>query len=204
MKKVVLVSLLFFAVLAVQAQVTFKPGVRLGANFSQITNTELGSRTDFYIGGFGALKLSKFYTLQPEITYSRQGGEGDVRVYDNNTGDYTNQNLDVKLQYLSFCALSKFTFNDSFNVHLGPTFDIITNSDRYTYNDVDLGVTLGLGYTLPFGLGIEARVKKGLIEAVDTYSYNYDNSYYYDGNTGTNLVFSLGLSYSFEVTGSSK
>lgn len=203
MKKVLLVSLLFFAVAAVQAQVTFKPGIRAGVNLSQITNTDLDSKTDFYVGGFAALKLSKFYTLQPEINYSRQGAEGDVRVYDNNTGDYTNKNIDVKLQYLSFCALSKFTFNDSFNVHVGPTFDIITNSDRNTYNDVDLGVTLGLGYTLPFGLGIEARVKKGIVEAVDTYDYS-NNDYYYDGNTGTNLVFSLGLSYSFEVTGTTK
>ena len=204
MKKILLIALLFFAAVSVEAQVTLRPGIRAGANLSSITNTNLDSKADFYVGGFAALKLSRFYTLQAEINYSRQGGKGDAMIYDNNTGNYTNSNADISLQYISLSALNKFTLTDNFNVHVGPTFDILTNSSRYAYNDIDLGITAGIGYTLPMGLTIEARVKKGLIETVDSYYYNDSNNYYYSGNSGTNLVFSLGVSYSFQVTGSSK
>ncbi|MEZ0130174.1 hypothetical protein AB9T88_10605 [Flavobacterium sp. LBUM151] len=68
--------LAFFAFAKTQAQVTFRPGIQAGINISKITDSGLDSKTDFYIGAFGALKLSKFYTLQPEITYSKQGGKG--------------------------------------------------------------------------------------------------------------------------------
>lgn len=34
------------------SQVTIKPGVRAGANFANITNTDLDDKTDFYIGAF--------------------------------------------------------------------------------------------------------------------------------------------------------
>ena len=204
MKKILLIALLFFAAVSVEAQVTLRPGIRAGANLSSITGTDLDSKLDFYIGGFAALKLSKFYTLQPEVTYSRQGGKGDISLYDSNTGTYSQRNVDLSLQYISLSAISKFTLTDSFNVHIGPTFDIITNSNNYAYDDIDLGITAGVGYTLPMGLTIEARVKKGIVEAVDTYYYSNNDDNYYGGGNGTNLVFSLGVSYSFQVTGSSK
>jgi len=202
MKKTLLFTLLFFAVISVQGQVTLRPGIRAGANLAKLTGVNLDSKVDFYVGGFAALKLSRFYTLQPEINYSRQGARGNIKVYDNN-GNYISKHGDLSLQYISLVGLNKFTLSDKFNVHIGPTFDIVTNSNRYAYNDIDLGITAGIGYTLPIGLTIEARIKKGLIEAVDSYNYNNDD-YYYDGSSGTNLVFSLGVSYSFQVTGTSK
>ncbi|MFD2602212.1 outer membrane beta-barrel protein [Flavobacterium suzhouense] len=203
MKKLLLFSMLVFAAFAAEAQVTFKPGLRAGVNFSRITDTNLDGKTDFYVGGFGALKLSRFYTLQPEITYSRQGAKGDALVYNDIDGSYSPQNVDISIQYISLSALSKFTFNDRFNVHVGPTFDIVANSGRYVYNDVDLGITAGIGYTLPMGLTIEARVKKGIIEPVDSY-YFQDNYNYNDDLYATNIVFSVGVSYSFDVTGTTK
>lgn len=32
------------------SQIEFNPGVRAGANFANITNTDFDSKTDFYIG----------------------------------------------------------------------------------------------------------------------------------------------------------
>ncbi|WP_346983397.1 outer membrane beta-barrel protein [Chryseobacterium sp. POE27] len=76
------------------AQVTFNPGIRAGANFSHFTNKaqwysyldfdysnsaeakmDFKTKTDFYIGLFGNIRFAKFYALQPEINYSRQGGK---------------------------------------------------------------------------------------------------------------------------------
>lgn len=203
MKKTLLFAFLLLAAISAEAQVTFKPGLRAGVNFSQITNTDLGNKTDFYVGAFGALKLSRFYTLQPEINYSRQGGKGNIIVYDG-LQNAESRNVDISLNYVSLSAMNKFTFSDEFNLHVGPTFDIITNSKNNYSTEVDMCLAAGIGYTLPMGLTIEARVKKGIIDVVDSYyTGNYYNSLSDYGST-TNLVFSVGLSYSFEVKGATK
>ncbi len=211
MKKKLLCAFFLLSLIPASAQVTLKPGIRAGANFSTITNTELDTKTDFYIGAYAALKLSRFYTMQPEITYSRQGAEGNISTYvnqyDYNTGYdtsyYTTNNVDLELQYISLALINKFTLTNSFNIHVGPTFDIIANKRPYINADVDLGITAGVGCTLPIGLTIEARVKKGIIDVIDNYYYDYNNNYN-DYGSPTNLVFSIGASYSFDVTGSTK
>lgn len=204
MKKTLLFAFFLLSAISATAQVTIKPGIRAGANFSTLTNTDLDAKTDFYVGGFAAIKLTKFYTMQPEVTYSRQGAEGQLRTSDNN-GNTIYRNADIELQYISLALVNKFTLTDNFNIHLGPTFDIIANSPGYLNADVDLGLTAGVGYTLPFGLTIEARVKKGIVNVLDDYYYNYDYNYNdYGWDNSTNLVFSVGVSYSFKVTGATK
>lgn len=201
MKKLTLL-LLCFVGFAASAQVTFKPGIRAGANLSRLTQSDFDTRTDFYVGGFGAIKFTRFYTLQPELTYSRQGGKGEGSFYDWNTGVSTSYKGDIEIQYLSFGLTNKFTFNDAINIHVGPFFDFETGSNVNTNAEVDMGIMAGVGYTLPFGLTIEARVKKGLIDVLE--SDDYDDFYFTD-DYNTNFMFQLGLSYSFDmITGTTK
>ena len=109
MKKVAIATLLcFFGLTQVNAQVSFKPGLRAGLNLSHFKQTDdsdedFKSKSDFYIGGFGELKLTKYYTLQPEITYSRQGSKYEYRGSSNSTT--------FDATYLSFAVVNKFTFN---------------------------------------------------------------------------------------------
>lgn len=199
MKKITLLLLCLTGFFTANAQVTFKPGIRAGVNFATLTQTEFDTRTDFYVGGFGAIKFTRFYTLQPEINYSRQGA-GEGSYFD----DFNNNNVNfdkVELNYLSLGLVNRFTFNDQFDVHFGPTFDIQTSSNVRTNSDVDLGLTAGIGYTLPFGLTIEARVKKGIIDVLES-DYYYDGWYVDDYNT--NFLFQVGLSYSFSAKGTTK
>jgi hypothetical protein len=203
MKKTLLFGFLFLAAIAANAQVTFKPGLRAGANFSKITNTDLDYKTDFYVSAFGAIKLTKFYTMQPEIGYSRQGAEGSFSYSE--SGAELTENVDISLNYVTFSFINKFTLTDAINVHVGPTFDIGTGTKDYLEDDVDVGITAGIGYTFPFGLGIEARVKKGFVDITDDYYYDdYNYNYDYDENINSNLVFQVGVTYSFDVTGSTK
>lgn len=203
MKKTLLFSFLLLSLFTATAQVTFKPGFRVGANFAKVTNTDLDTKTDFYVGAIGALKLSRFYTMQPEIGYSRQGAKGDLTYYDSYSGVYYSENVDIKLEYVTLALINKFTLTDAINVHVGPTFEIGTNTRNVYEDDVDLGLTAGIGYTLPFGLSIEARVKKGLIDVMDEYYYDDSGYYYYEDDTNTNLVFQVGVSYTFTVSGAS-
>lgn len=203
MKNKLLFAFFMLGLFTASAQVTFKPGFRAGVNFSKLTNTDLDTKTDFYVGAIGALKLTRFYTMQPEIGYSRQGAEGNLSYYDSYNGETYTENIDVKLEYVTFTLINKFTFTDAINFQVGPTFDIGTNANNAYEGNVDLGVTAGLGYTLPFGLSIEARVKKGIVDVLDTYYYNDGSGYYYEDHSNTNLVFQVGLSYTFDVKGAS-
>jgi hypothetical protein len=226
MKKIIIALFVLFGIAQSQAQVTFRPGIRAGVNFSHFTdgdfdnNTfytdvngnpiriprdEFKSKTDFYVGLYGALRLTRFYTLQPEVNYSRQGSK--IVSYDPSNGSKFSGQID--LSYISVGIINKFTFNDRFNIHVGPTIDVITeksgdidapfnnNNDYYYYDgifydtesDIDLSFVLGVGINFTKSLGLEARVKKGIIPVLDL---NDDH---------TNVVFSAGLTYTFDMSG---
>ncbi len=233
MKKIATVVLLLSGVALAQAQVSFRPGVRAGVNFSNLTESEDNRRieydpetnlnyregtqfeglTSFYVGLYGALKLTRFYTLQPELNYTRQGAEAKVLDYNTYTHKYSTYRQNMELSYLSIGVMNKFTFG-GFDIHVGPSLDFIVDKSRddlfgtgfdpeygYIYNpdymttesDVDLALTLGLGYSFTKNLGIEARVKQGLIPVLDFWN---------DGNR--NVVFSAGLTYTFNVSAEPK
>jgi len=198
MKRIVIAFLFFFGLTQVNAQVIFKPGLRAGLNLSKITQSNVSTRADFYIAGFGELKLTKYYTLQPEISYSKQGGNDVlVEVYNNQTGNYDAFKQDISVDYISFAIVNKFTFNDKFNMHFGPTIDFQAGQNRFTQSDVDLAFLLGLGFNVTKDLSIEARLKKGIIDIYET-DYFSNNSYDV-GNYNTNFLFQLGVSYSFDL-----
>lgn len=206
MKKI---TLLLLCVLGfqVQAQVTVKPGVRAGLNISNFTNTDFDNRTDFYVGGLVAIKLANFYTLQPEITYSRQGAQGEIVDFSYNPA-YNSINVyrdvDYEIQYLSFAVMNKFRLVEGFHVAVGPSLDFRVGDNFDEINtdieDLDLGFIGGLGYTFPVGLTVEARYKFGFI---DIFGNNLYEDYYDEDNNGNyddiylNSVIQLGVSYAF-------
>lgn len=198
MKKLIAIVFILF-ISSVNAQVTFKPGLRAGAAFSTFSNTRSSYKSDFYIGGFGEIKLTRFYTLQPEITYSRQGSN-NVKAFIGytNDGEEIVGSKNLEIDYVSMAVINKFTFN-GFQVQVGPTLDFRTRDNlRYEKSDADLAMVAGFGYKVPLtGLTIEARIKKGLIDVIDSDYYNSDDSDYLFGDYNTNVSFQLGVSYAF-------
>lgn len=195
MKKITLLLLCFIGFSAA-AQVTFKPGIRAGASFSSISDANADLRQDFYVGGFGAIKFTRFYTLQPELTYARQGANNaDMYMYDSNAGMDVVYKKDIEIQYFSVGVINKITLSNSFNVHAGASLDFETGSNINSYNEVDFSLTAGIGYTLPFGLTIEARVKQGIIDVLESED---DFFYIYSNNDNRNFSLQLGLSYAFD------
>lgn len=200
----------------VNAQVTFRPGVRAGLNLSHLTdnndfdyyyeaartNVDYKNKADFYVGVYGALHLSKYYTLQPEINYSRQGATVEYSYH----GITTETKLN--LSYISVGLVNKFTFN-RISVQIGPTVDVIVDKSRtrqpylltdvydepygeYTYtetdSDLDLAFLAGIGVSITKNLGLEARIKKGVIPVIDLSDSNHDN-----------VVYSFGATYTFDL-----
>lgn len=198
MKKIFFVmTLLFTGLTTVEAQVSFKPGIRGGANFAKITQTESDFKTDFYVGIFGELKLGRFYALQPEIIYSNQGGSNmTVSYYDYNQVQEIVEKKDITFSYVSIGLVNKLNLPTGINFQLGPTFDIEANTHRYSNVGVDLAFVFGMAYNLTNNLAIEARLKKGIIDVFES-DYLYDNGYYEYDDYNTNFLFQIGLSYTF-------
>lgn len=159
-KSLILIAFLAFAG-SIYSQVTFKPGIRAGANYASISNIDQDSRFGVYAGIFGELKLGGFYALQPEINYSQQGSE------------------DIELAYLNIGVINKFfILPKSIPLYLliGPGFDINLDGDTTSYTtnystgvsfEADISFTGGVGFDFPFGLGVEARYKQGIIDTIN-------------------------------------
>ncbi|WPO80150.1 outer membrane beta-barrel protein [Flavobacterium sp. KACC 22761] len=192
------VTILFFIVLQqAQSQVSFNPGLRGGLSFSTISETKSTYKTDFYVGAFGEINITKIYALQPEISYSRQGSD-NVGYYFDNAEPRTVKFRDLQLGYLSFTLLNKFTFGPGIQIQFGPAVDVLVNDNLdkvEMYNDLSL--ITGLAYRLPSGLTFEARLKKGLFDVFDSSYYNDKNDYYLFGSYNTNVNIQLGISYAF-------
>lgn len=200
-KKLAIAVFLFFAITNIQAQVTFKPGVRAGLSLSTVSEMHANYRPDFYIGGFGEINLTKRYALQPEINYIRQGSNNVARNFiDPDTQTERTIHQDLQMSYLSIALLNKLKFAQ-FQVQFGPALDVLLSDNlafRKTYND--LSFVTGVAYKLPSGLGFEFRFKKGLLDVLDSdYYHNNSNSHYFFGDYNTNINFQIGISYSFET-----
>lgn len=197
-KLTVIVFFLFASIMS--AQVTFKPGLRAGASFSNFSNIRSDYKTDFYVGGFGEIKLTKFYTLQPEITYSQQGADNVKTIIRYNNGQDVIESRNLEIDYLSLAMINKFTFNGGFQLQVGPTLDFrLQDNLLYQKSDVDLAFIMGIAYKLKSGLTFEARFKKGLVDVLDSdiYESSRDNDEFWLADYNTNISFQLGISYPF-------
>lgn len=200
MKKITLIAfVLFIGLTTSQAQMKVSPGIRGGLNLSTLTNIDDNSmKSDYYIGGLVEIKFNKYFTLQPEITYSRQGSEGREYYFDTDSFE----NTKYELNYVTLGAVAKFNFGgQGFHVLAGPSLDIKTsdNFGRYGYDPIgtDFAFVGGLGYSFPNGLTFEARFKQGLVDIYGYDGIDYDD-YYYD-QVILNQVLQFGISYTFKV-----
>lgn len=199
-RKTLLLAIALAATTQLFAQKKVSPGIRAGVNVTTLSNIDADFKADFYAGGILSLNLGQRYTLQPELIYTRQGAS-NVTFVDEESGEPTGQE-NVTIQYLSLGVINKFYFVDGFHGLIGPSLDmkIGNNFPRIDFDDdeyggVDLGISLGLGYTLPIGLTFEGRFKTGMLDA-------FNNDYFlgmFDDpdEISLNRVFQLGVSYSF-------
>lgn len=210
MKRVVALFILCFSLQQAQAQfdgnrrVTAQPGVRAGLNLANFTNwqgTEV--RPDFYVGGMVSINFFKFYSLQPEINYSRQGAKYDYHQHTLLPPSGSSEQNDLEVQYLSFALMNKFYIVDEFHAIIGPSVDFKIGdnfSNQWfggSVSDIDFALQGGLGYTLDFGLTVEARYKMGLVDIFGYENWLNSNENNIQNDIILNSVVQLGLSYSF-------
>ena len=206
--------ILFFAIVMVTtanfAQVKVRPGFRAGLNASKITHLEnVNRKVGINASMFVNVHLSRFYELQPELTYSNQGWSRDRFSYIDPYNDvtYNVNEEDVSTHYIGIALTNKFFVHPKIGLHvlLGPgmEFNVSDNLPYDSLTPIDLTLFAGMGYEFPFGLGLEARYKQGLIDVRDGYydDYYYDEGYndgnYYNGKNKLNSVFQFSVYYKF-------
>src|SRR5690606_31565349 len=153
--------------LQANAQVTVRPGISGGVNFSVLTDDIFDVRPDVYLGVVFEIKLAKVYALQSEINYSRQGATANF-MYDAGFGMYEQYDKDYSLQYLNINLINKFYVFHGLHALVGPSMDFkLSDNMNYDFGEnvrnYDIGLNLGIGYTFPIGLTIESRFKVGFL-----------------------------------------
>jgi hypothetical protein len=149
-------------------------GIKGGVNFSNIYNTEVDDNnvlTSFNAGLYGAFPLGGIISIQPEILYSRKGGE---LTYDN---AFVTGKTQFKLNYIEVPILLKVNITNNLSVHAGPYFaylldaevnndadgnaiDFENNYNNDDFNKFDVGISAGIGYGFD-SFGIGARYNYG-------------------------------------------
>lgn len=208
MKKTIVLGLLTLLVTSSFSQIKVRPGFRAGLNLSKITHLENVSRKPGVNAAmFINVHFTRFYELQPELTYSNQGWSRDGFSYVDPYNDvtYIVNKEDVSSHYIGMALTNKFFMSPKLGLHvlLGPGLEFnVSDNVRYdNLTPVDLVFFGGLGYEFPFGMGIEARYKQGIIDVDDSYydyynNGNYDDNYY-NGKNKLNSVFQFNIYYKF-------
>lgn len=196
MRKIVLTSILFASLIfSANAQVPdVKLGAKGGVNFSNITSSDMDSKTGFHIGVLAEMFLSEKFSIQPEILYSTQGAELK--------GDYTSAKYN--LEYVSVPVMAKYHLVDGLNIQVGPQFSFLSKAEakgeidgfgsgtvdiKDSTESFDFGVNFGIGYEFAAGVFVDARYNLGLSKVNKESLPNIDD--------GKNSVFQVSLGYKF-------
>lgn len=199
-----ILALLLLPVAGSYAQTFVRPGIRVGANFSQITRTYYEPRTDFYVGVFSEIRLSELFRIQPEFGYSRQGARGDVyKIPKTGSGETEKEwfRKDIESNYITLGATGKLAFTESARILFGISTEQGLELTKPLRNDVDFAVLAGAEYRFPFGLGVEIRMKRGLFDMIDSREYETfsRNGSLFIGDRNLNLVIQAGLNYTLNL-----
>jgi len=195
MKKTVLFLLIAMVGVSSFSQSRTSFGLRSGVNVSNLSNTDLESKTSFYLGALVHIKISEIYVLQPELGYSKQGGQTKFATEE-----------DVDIHYLTISVANKFFIkNTGFHFIIAPGFDfdmddslinLVNESEGNDVTFIDINMGLGIGKEFKNGLGIEVRYKQGLVDVFSGNWHRFESQQYEDENQ-FNTVFQIGILYKF-------
>ncbi|WP_162055515.1 porin family protein [Pontibacter pamirensis] len=124
-------------------------GIKGGVNFSRVHGSDkdnlgdVSGHTNFHAGVFAQFALTEFFSIQPEVLYSRTG-------YERNDSTF-------RFNYFDVPVLAVFNISDNFSVHLGPQVGLMIAS-KEDGSEIDLGPYNTFSYGAAAGL--EGRINR--------------------------------------------
>jgi len=186
----VLLLLLYTRGSAQQQLDFFEPGVRIGANYSNIYFPDENGgggegKFGLSVGGFTKIRFSRWIALQAEAHYSQKG------------------EVDFELDYLEIPLVLKVYPLKRFNVHIGPQLDIMLlgrieglRIDPWVANTA-LSLPFGIEYEFDFGLLLNLRTIFGLTNVLSTEGQNVIAAGGVDLTDWRNINFHLSTGWRF-------
>lgn len=195
MKQLFLLLLLFSLSTISYSQVDI--GVKSGMNIA--TTKDLiqypKNRIGWYCGAFARIPIYKKFFFQPELLYSSKGHK---------TTDLAGgEEITLRLNYINTPILFGYYIDKKTSILIGTELGyllsargLLSNKVRFDQTDsypkkIDLGLDIGIAYTIYKNFGIEIR-----------YNYGFKHMYNTDANgirrgesLGGNRVFQIGLHY---------
>lgn len=208
MKQWMWIILVFFIVQVSEAQIKF--GFTVGPSISLMTaGGESSSETFFTAGAYMDLRISRYFSIQPNVMYSRKGGQAEINKNVIAFIGYINKEAEFKLDYLDVPVYLVFSRNISKVISLqafaGPyigfalktdiqEIDFLNESKRIPApieaKNTDFGVS--------FGASLKIEISKGtLIFGVRTsngFTKIFDQEHYADYR---NMITAMTLSYEY-------
>jgi len=151
-------------------------GIRAGANFSNLSNSNSDIQTGVYAGLYRQFGIvPKLLYIQPEIQFSSQG--------------FDTKTTSTDLNYIQVPVVARLYVLKLLSFETGPQFGFLINdktsgSVNPDYNSFDTSWAFGATLNLPFGLSIDGRYIAGLTDVID----NADSK---------NQVIQVGLGFKF-------
>lgn len=157
LKTLSFVLFLFLIVNAANAQKSW--GIRAGANFSNVSESNTDMQTGIYAGLYKQFGLvSKLLYIQPELQFSSQG--------------FDTKTTSTELNYIQVPVLARLYILKAFSLETGPQIGFLV-SDKTSgavnpdYNTFDTSWAVGMSINLPLGLFIDTRYIAGLSDLND-------------------------------------
>jgi len=203
MKKVLIfITALALTIGATAQEKPFTYGLKAGLNLSQISafirdnvyGNALDTKVGFFVSGYFKCSLGEFFGIQPELSFSKQGGKEDV----------DGESMKMLLNYINVPVLFEMKPVPNLSIFVGPQigFNIYKGASymgetisgykfehaiKMNVNAFDFAVVLGLQYAIDGKYLISARYNIGFTPAFDV-----------DGVSGmANHVFQFGIGYQF-------
>jgi len=176
--------LIFFFSCFQHANAQVKAGVRMGLNYTDLTELRPQDNSGFHLGTYLKLSLAGIVAVEPGAQYSKR----KFTLYSN--GPTSN----VTFNYLDFPLILRLSVFPFVNVFGGPQASVLIG-EKYrgpgsydTRNHLpnqELGGIAGIGVNLPLGFNLQASYDFGLSDLE------------YDGNISKNRIFKISLGKDF-------
>lgn len=116
-----------------------------GGNESAYPNAK--GKTSFHVGAFSQFSVTDFFSIQPEVLYSRQGFSSDA----NPGSTIKTGTVDNQLDYINVPVLFSFQVLDNISLQAGPMVGLLltakennTETIKEQYNSFDYGAAAGI------------------------------------------------------------
>ncbi len=205
MKKNILlfgILILLFSLNANSQDNKIKFGIKAGINYStfilgkDIPNefpADFNGKIGFHIGGFLSLNLTNNLILNPELLFSTQSAEYELKtglIGSDEPLNNINYKADIKQNLILLPIMLDYHFNNNISIEIGPQAgyvvnqNVTDNNDNLSYGNgsfdkFEMAVNLGIGYSFSNDYQIGLRYNYAIIERDNTKSSVFQISFNY-------------------------